>query len=413
MSPVRFEYYPPLPAARLVTARDNVLENAAHWDDPFFQNPRNLVNLDQIKDICDPILADHEIQHVVVLGTGGSIQTMMALAPFATREFVPLWSSRASELARAKKRLSSDHTCVIPISRGGKTLDVNSVLGEFAGYPMVALSSQGPMYDLVRSLDVPILPVPDLSGRFAGSCSNVGIVPAYMAGIPVRDFLAGLERGYARNAIKGDPEDNPALQFAAFLYQLHQKGFRNVFSMPYVQWLEGVLGLFVQEISESTGKEGKGLLGTSQPAPLCQHSVLELLLGGSKGHTVPVVWNVDEDPDDFALESPLEDVNGRSAHEIITFQAEATFQAILQQGVPAAQVLLERPTVEQLGELVAYIQNTVYFTCCMLDVNWANNPTVVTGKKICNEALAEDLDETARRANRRGVSQAVFPDFWK
>ncbi|MHA1731714.1 MAG: hypothetical protein ACTSU5_07205 [Promethearchaeota archaeon] len=411
MSPVSLEYYPAIDGERLLAAKKRIEKNIPHWDPPFFQSPRDHVDLAEVRNVCDGVLGEHDIENVVVLGTGGSIQTMMALSPFTTRNFVPLVSSRASELKRALEKCEREKTCVIPISRGGKTIDINSTLGEFTEYPMIALSSRGPMFEIVKKVGCPIMDVPDLSGRFAG-CTNVGIVPAYMAGVDVEGFLSGLEEGYGKNSLKGDVDGNLSLQLATFLHQLYQKGFRNVFNMPYNRWLEGAIGLFVQEISESSGKDGKGLLGTSQKAPICQHSVLELLLGGSKGHTVPIVWNSKEDPDDIELHSSVAEVKGRTAHEIITHQAEATFQAILKRGVPSAKIDLEVPTARQVGELIAFIQNAVYFLCNLLDVNWSDNPSVILGKEICNAALLEDLDRNARRENRKSVAEKSFKNFW-
>ncbi len=411
MSPVTFEYYPKMSEQQLADAQGTIKKNCEHWDDPFFQNPRDHVNLGEVREVCDKFLAKHPIENVAVCGTGGSIQTMLALAPLAKKKCIPLWSSRATELKAALIGYAREKTCVIPISRGGKTLDINSVIAEFTEYPVIALASRGPMYDLVKGFDCPIMDVPDLAGRFAGA-TNVGIVPAYLCGIDVEEFLTGLESGYAQFSLARDPKENAALQFACFLFHLYNKGFRNVFNAPYTQWLEGSVGLFVQQISESSGKEDKGLLGTSQPAPIFQHSVLELLLGGSKGHTIPVLWNLKEDPDDFRLDSPLEDVRRRTAHEIISYQADATFEAILKVGLPAAKVTLERPTIKQVGELVAFIQNAVYFTCMLFNVNWANNPLVLTGKEICNEALAKNLGPEEREANRKSVATAKFEQFW-
>lgn len=268
---------------------------------------------------------------------------------------------------------------------------------------MIALAARGAMFDLVTSLHAVIMDVPDLSGRFAGSCTNVGMVPAYLAGIKVQEFLDGTVAGYKIYNPTNNMTQNPALQFAAFLYNLHEKGFTNIFSMPYSRWLEGCVGLFVQEISESSGKREKGLLGTSQPAPICQHSVLELILGGRRNHSLPLIWDMRTDPDNLALESSLPNLQGRTALDVIRYQADATFEAILAQGLPAAKITIEAPSEENLGQLIAFIQSTVYYLCLILDVNWADNPMVLTGKKICNEAMARNLTEAQRRTNRENL----------
>lgn len=400
---VDLEFYPDVPKEALQAAWDRVSKNTTHYEAPFFMEPYTHVNVQAIKKVCDPFLAKG-LKNVIILGTGGSIQTLLALQSLASRRIIPLTSSRPSELKEALKNTTPKDSVVVPISRGGETLDINSTISLFKYYPMIALAARGAMFDLVKSLNAVIMDVPDLSGRFAGSCTNVGIVPAYLAGIKVQEFLDGTAIGYKiYNTTQKDVTQNTALKFAAFLYYLHEKGFSNVFSMPYSRWLEGTVGLFVQEISESTGKHGKGLLGTSQSAPICQHSVLELILGGRRNHALPLLWDIRTDPDNLSLESNLPTLRGRTALDVIRYQADATFEAILAQGIPTAKITIEAPTEKTIGQLVAFIQSTVYYLCLMLDVNWADNPMVLTGKKICNEAMAQNLTETQRRTNRENL----------
>jgi len=254
----------------------------------------------------------------------------------------------------------------------------------------------------------PILDVPDLSGRFAGSNSNVGIVPAYLAGINISEFLAGLKEGYNQYM---KFSQNPALEFASFLFNLYIMGYKIAFSMPYSENLEGSVGLFVQEISESTGKNNKGIMGAYQSAPICQHSVLEYLLGGTKGIVVPLIWTIQQEFDDPILESSIDFINGQTAQTIINYQADATFQALIKQGVPTAKVMINTPEEYNIGILISFIQSTIYYTCLMLDVNWADNPKVVIGKKICNEALKNKVPPEDREKIRKEKADTIFKSF--
>ncbi len=411
MNSLVIETYPDIPADKLRAAAELVEKNKGHFDPPFFMEPYKHVDLNEIKKVCDPFLAKG-VKNVIVLGTGGSIQTLLALQYLAPRRIVPLPSSRPSELKEALKTTSPKDSVVLPISRGGETLDINSTISLFKNYPMIALSARGAMFNLVKSLNATIMDVPDLSGRFAGACTNVGLVPAYLAGIKIKNFLDGSAAGYKIYNPLVAIDQNPAKKFAAYLYYLHLKGFTNIFSMVYSRWLEGSVGLFVQEISESTGKGGKGILGTSQSAPICQHSVLELILGGKQGHSIPLIWEVRFDPDNLDLQSALPELQKRTALDVTRYQADATFEALLGRGIPAAKITLESPTEENIGQLIAFIQSTVYYACLMLDVNWSDNPMVLIGKKICNEAMAKNLTDAQRQTNRekaaRGKVDAIF-----
>ncbi|MFX1339154.1 MAG: hypothetical protein ACFFDK_11145 [Promethearchaeota archaeon] len=407
---IKCEYYPRIPHEILENGLQLVKKNKEKWDEPFFTDLNAYLNLEQIKRVSDQFLTK-KLKNIIVLGTGGSIQTLLALRHLSQRIIHPITNSRAVELKKCLDNTNVEDSIVIPISREGETLDVNSIIGTFVkkGYKFLGLSSKGTMNEILKKLDCIIMDVPDLSGRFAGSMSNVGMVPAYLSGIKIEEFLNGLDQGYK---IFMNFDINPALEFSIFLYELYKQGYKIVFSMPYSLNLEGSVGLFVQEISESSGKEGKGLMGAYQSAPICQHSVLEYLLGGTKGAVIPFLWTLENENPDLRLESSIEYINGQYAQNIINYQAEATFQALLEQGVPSAKILINNPRETNIGQLISFIQSTIYYLCLLLDVNWSSNPKVVIGKEICNEALKNKASVEQRIRTREKVADWEFKDFF-
>lgn len=407
---LKLEYYPKLPNTIIQKSVDIIKENKEKWDPPFFFDTKSYLDLNQIKEVSNSVLSD-KIKNLIVIGTGGSIQTLLALKHLSQKMFFPITSSRAAELKGCFDKTSSDDSIVIPISRGGETLDVNSTIGSFLkeGYKFLGLSSMGTLNKILQRIGCPILDVPNLTGRFAGSNTNVGIVPAFILDINVGEFIKGLEYGY--NSFSNF-ENNLALEFAAFLFKIYKKGYNTLFSMPYSKNLEGSTGLWVQCISESTGKNEKGLIGTYQSAPICQHSVLEYLLGGTKGIVTPIIWTVEHETPDLTLESSIEYINGKSAQTIVNYQADATFQALIQQGVPTTKITIENTMEKNMGTLIAFILSTVYYLCLLLDVNWANNPKVIIGKEICNQALKDNINSEVREEMRKSIALEKFKNFF-
>jgi len=401
-----FEYYPKVNPNIVEKYKQIIISNKDKWESPFFTDTTSYLDMAKIESVVKEY-ANEKVKNVIVLGTGGSIQTLLALQHLAKKKLYPITSSRAVELTKCLKDTNPEDSVVIPISRGGETLDINSTIGTFVKkkYPFIGLSSKGTMYQILEKIGCPILGVPNLSGRFAGSISNVGILPAFLLGVNASKFIEGLNRGYKRFMTIND---NPALNFAIFLYGLYNKGYKAVFSMPYSLNLEGCVGLFVQEISESTGKDNKGFIGTYQSAPLCQHSVLEYLLGGSKGTAIPVLWTVKKEFGDFLLESSIDFVNGKSAQSLVNYQANATFQALLGQGVPSAKITIENPDEFNIGIIISFIQSVVYNLCLLLDVNWSNNPKVIIGKEIGNKALIEMISYEERKNTREKLADIKF-----
>ncbi|MFW9952726.1 MAG: hypothetical protein ACFFKA_21610 [Candidatus Thorarchaeota archaeon] len=407
---LELEYYPKLPSKQLNEGLEIIKVNKDKWDKPFFTDTKSYINIREIREITKDYIKEH-IKNVIVLGTGGSIQTLMAIKHLAAKNIIPIVSSRAIELKRCIEATNPKDSIVIPISRGGETLDVNSTIGLFLkrGYPLLGLSSKGTMYNILKEANIPIMDVPDLSGRFAGSVSNLGIVPAFIAGIDVQSFLQGLEFGY-NSYLK--TEEGLAYHFAIFLYSLYKLGYKVVFSMPYSLNLEGCTGLFVQELSESTGKESRGLMGVYQSAPLSQHSILEYLLGGPKNVVIPIIWDVNNEVRDIILPSSIDFIDGISAQTIVNYQADATFQALIEEKVPSAKISLENVNIRAIGNLIAFIQSTVYLLCLLLNVNWTNNPKVVIGKEICNKALKNRNSAELGKNKRIEIAEKVFKNFY-
>jgi glucose-6-phosphate isomerase len=407
---VDLEYYPTIPQNILENDLQLALRNKDNFDEPFFNDIKSYLHFSEINKVLENFELKKVI-NVIVLGTGGSIQTLLALKHLCAKNIYPITSSRPEELHNCLKMTEPHNSIVIPISRGGETLDINSTIGTFVkkGYPFLGLSSSGAMHDILLSTNAPLLDVPDLAGRFAGSNTNVGIVPALISGVDVKSFLNGLAQGYD---LFLHFDDNAAFKIASFLYNLYKKGYHIVFSMPYSKNLEGVTGLFVQEVSESTGKDGKGLMGAYQEAPLCQHSILEFLLGGKKGFVIPTIWTTQKSDMDLHLSSSLKYVDKLPAQTVINYQAQATFQALIEEEVPSIQVSVQDTGARSMGILISFIQSAIYFLCLLLNVNWANNPKVIIGKKICNEALEKRKSLEAMRSERKVVAQDRFKNFY-
>jgi glucose-6-phosphate isomerase len=139
---------------------------------------------------------------------------------------------------------------------------------------------------------------------------------------------------------------------------------------------------------------------------------LEYLLGGTKGAVIPILWTIENEIPDFKLESSIEYVNGHTAQTIINYQADATFQALLEQSVPSVKITLKNPSEVSIGHLISFIQSAIYYLCLLLNVNWASNPKVIIGKKICNEALKNKASVEQRIREREKVAESNLSDIF-
>ena len=127
---VKFECYPEINDTRIKDSINIINKNKENWDPPFFFDTKTNLDIQKLRKITDQFITDN-LKNVIVLGTGGSIQTLIALKHLAKRKIFPVTSSRAVELKGCLDKTSPEDSIVITISSGGETLDINSTIGTF------------------------------------------------------------------------------------------------------------------------------------------------------------------------------------------------------------------------------------------------------------------------------------------
>jgi glucose-6-phosphate isomerase len=257
------------------------------------------------------------------------------------------------------------------------------------------------------TFDVP----PDVGGRFS-VLSPVGLVPAALLGIDVRELLAGAR---AMRTATGNPDwrRNPALALALALHQHHRAGRRIVSVMPYADGLRDFALWFAQLWAESLGKRRKGTdpdgepYGPTPQAALGvtdQHSQLQLYVDGPKDK---VVWLIEVEDTGADVRVPSQNegyaslgyLGGRGLGELLHAELRGTMLALLRAKTPS--LLLTLPVLDErsLGSLIYLCQAAVSITGKLAGVNPYDQPGVEEGKKTTyaymgregySERLAED-----------------------
>ena len=111
---LKLEYYPKINEKLLEKSIKTIQENQNKWDPPFFFDTKSYLDLEEIKQATKPFVKE-TIKNLITLGTGGSIQTLLALKHLAKKKIFPITSSRAVELIDCLKKTKSDNSVVIPI----------------------------------------------------------------------------------------------------------------------------------------------------------------------------------------------------------------------------------------------------------------------------------------------------------
>jgi len=151
---------------------------------------------------------------------------------------------------------------------------------------------------------------------------------------------------------------------------------------------------FVQLWAESLGKKNinntrQGLTPIGLIGPDDQHSFLQLIIDGVRDKTVTIfkIENLKDEtliPFDSKFSVFSSDyMNGKSFNELINFQADSTYEAILnQRDIPCDKITISSIDEENIGKLMYRFLLLTSAIGSFLQVNTYNQPGVEKGKEI-------------------------------
>ncbi len=225
--------------------------------------------------------------------------------------------------------------------------------------------------------------LPDgVGGRFS-VLTPVGLLPIAAAGHDVRALVGGASDELKR--LDG-PQANPALDYAADRYLLHEQGYKTELLAAFEPRLAGVGGWWQQLFGESEGKEHKGLFpavaqytsdlhSLGQYVQQGQRSLVESFLWVDDAGDGPTVGEEDGNPDE------LNYLAGKTYAEINRSAYEATAAAHAEGGVPNWTLTMPGLDARSVGALIAFYEHAVAVGGYLLGINPFDQPGVENYKQ--------------------------------
>lgn len=387
----------------------------------FFDLPYAGQVIDEIETFAEG--GGQAFSNVVVLGIGGSALGTVALRtalrdPFwneltdEQREFYPrlyvVDNPDPETLQALLRRIDVRQTLFNVVSKSGGTAETMSqfmvirekleaAIGE--GYRRHILFTTDPEKGVLRKLsrdeDIAALPVPpNVGGRFS-VLSAVGLLPAALAGIPIRELLAGA-RAMDERCGTSELRANPAAMYAALQYLADTEREAPIHvMMPYSDPLRDVADWFRQLWAESLGKEN-GLDGNvlnAGPTPVKalgatdQHSQVQLYIEGPFDKTITFIAEA-ERRDDMQIPAIYADIpelaylGGHSLGELLRVEMEATEAALTQRGRMNMRIEIPRIDAHSIGELFMLLQIATVYAGGLYNVDPLDQPGVELGKQL-------------------------------
>lgn len=315
-------------------------------------------------------------------------------------------------------------TCFNVITKSGATAETMSQyliisellkkeVGEGWARHIIATTDKekGNLIKLAKEHGFELFHIPStVGGRFSELCP-VGLLPAAVCGINIREMLAGAAAMDER-CKTDDVWKNPALLEAVLQYIAMQEMEANVqVVMPYADSLRYMADWFCQLWAESLGKNvtRKGMAVNVGQTPTKalgvtdQHSqlqlytegpydkVITLLKVGSFRKETPIPHGCEEFPDVAFL-------GGKSLNQLIEAERQGTEYALYRAGRMNQTILLPEVNAHTIGQLIYFFEMTTAYAGELLDIDAFNQPGVEESKIASYAVLGNQNEKYQRKA---------------
>ncbi|GAV25534.1 glucose-6-phosphate isomerase [Carboxydothermus islandicus] len=268
---------------------------------------------------------------------------------------------------------------------------------------------KGNLRALARELGVKTFAIPsNVGGRFS-ELTPVGLLPAAVTGINIRELLAGA-REMAERCERENLWENPAGLAAAIHVLLLERGKNMAVMMPYADSLKYMADWYAQLLGESIGKRlnrrGEEVFVGQTPVKALgvtdQHSQVQLYTEGPFDKLlifleVERYRNTVVIPPDFPQYAELKFLGGHTLNELIIAEKKATEFALLKARRPNYTVIFPEVNPYTVGEFLYFLEAKIAFMGEYLDINAFDQPGVEEGKKATYALLGREGFEEKRQ----------------
>ena len=361
-----------------------------------------------------------KFESFVVLGIGGS-----ALGPIAVQN--ALNHLRYNELSDDKRPgprfyvednvdpermealldvIDVKKTCFNIITKSGKTAETMSQylicenllkerLGDSWNKNVIATTDKknGNLIKLAKQNKFKTFIIPDgVGGRFSELCP-VGLLPAAVCGIDIKEMLAGAK--YMDELCKTDDlKSNPGYMAGLLMFIAMQKKGKNIqVVMPYADSLKYFADWYAQLWAESLGKKhttrGKAVYVGQTPVKAVgvtdQHSQVQLYTEGPFDKVITFI-GVGKYRTEYKIPHGCEDIpdvaflGGHTLNELISAEQQATEIAVTAAGKLNQTITLPEVNTNTIGQLMYFFMVQTAVCGELLKIDAFDQPGVEAGK---------------------------------
>ena len=350
---------------------------------------------------------------VVAVGIGGSYLGIKAVVDALNNSFDFLLKERKNPiLLYAGQNIGEDYLYelteilkgkqfgIINISKSGTTTEPalafrilkkqleDAVGKEEAKTRIVAITdkSKGALRTLATKEGYKTFIIPDnVGGRFS-VLTPVGLLPIAVAGISIRELVAGAVSMEKKTGIEVPFEENLSAVYAAVRNELYKSGKSIEILANFHPKLHYIGEWWKQLYGESEGKDNKGIFPAAVDLTTDLHSMGQWIQEGERTifETVISIESPDHRVEIPADDADLDGLNflaGKRVDEVNKMAELGTQLAHVDGGVPNIKITLPAVNAYYIGQLFYFFEKACGISGYMLGVNPFDQPGVEAYKK--------------------------------
>lgn len=345
---------------------------------------------------------NNNFKKVLVLGIGGSSLGAKTLLALKHQDKVEILENIDSDSVKfIFDNLDLENTAILTVSKSGKTIECISQtlillkifedkLGkESIGKHFFFLTEDkdSPLTQLAKEFNIKTLEHhKTIGGRFS-YLSNVGLIPACIAGLDIKAIRDG-----AKDTLEYlfNNEDNFITDICAKQSELYKNGVVANVVMPYIDRLEKLTEWYRQLWAESIGKNGFGIIPINAIGTIDQHSQLQLYMEGPRNLFFTFITKKN---DDNALKiektynKEFDYLKNKTLDEIMSIEAESTVEVLNRRNLPIRVIEIQELNERCLSQLLMQYMLETIIVSKINNINPFGQPAVEERKILARELI--------------------------
>lgn len=345
---------------------------------------------------------NNNFKKVLVLGIGGSSLGAKTLLALKHQDKVEILENIDSDSVKfIFDNLDLENTAILTVSKSGKTIECISQtlillkifedkLGkESIGKHFFFLTEDkdSPLTQLAKEFNIKTLEHhKTIGGRFS-YLSNVGLIPACIAGLDIKAIRDG-----AKDTLEYlfNNEDNFIADICTKQSELYKNGVVANVVMPYIDRLEKLTEWYRQLWAESIGKNGFGIIPINAIGTIDQHSQLQLYMEGPRNLFFTFITKKN---DENALKiektynKEFDYLKNKTLDEIMSIEAESTVEVLNRRNLPIRVIEIQELNERCLSQLLMQYMLETIIVSKINGINPFGQPAVEERKILARELI--------------------------